>query len=328
MLLTQTPANTFYYDIPETAQGTRFDVFLCNSSPGLSRARIQALIRDGYAEVNDRPSKPSHKLKAGDRVSLTIPPPTPPDLTPDEVEFQIIHEDSSLIVLSKPAGVVVHPAPGHSTGTLVHGLLKHCKDLSGIGGELRPGIVHRLDKDTSGLMVAAKNDQAHTFLAQQFKSGLVKKEYLALVHGQINGEEGEIDLPIARHPTRRKEMAVVLSGGRKALTLWQKLREFEIGFSLLSVSIKTGRTHQIRVHLSHIDHPVAGDPVYGYGPNWWKKHFPQKNGALLNLKRQMLHSKRLGFVHPVNENFMEFEAPLPDDMKHALEILEQLDLKS
>lgn len=328
MLLTQKPANTFYYDIPETAQGTRFDVFLCNSSPGLSRARIQALIRDGHAEVNDRPSKPSHKLKAGDRVSLTIPPPTLPDLTPDEVEFQIIHEDSSLIVLSKPAGVVVHPAPGHSTGTLVHGLLKHCKDLSGIGGELRPGIVHRLDKDTSGLMVAAKNDRAHTFLAQQFKSGLVKKEYLALVHGQINGEEGEIDLPIARHPTRRKEMAVVLSGGRKALTLWQKLREFEIGFSLLSVSIKTGRTHQIRVHLSHIDHPVAGDPVYGYGPNWWKKHFPQKNGALLNLKRQMLHSKRLGFVHPVNENFMEFEAPLPDDMKHALEILEQLDLKS
>jgi len=324
--VTQKTANTFFYDIPETAQGTRVDVFLCNSRVDLSRARIQSLIRDRHAEVNDRPSKPSYKLKAGDRVSLTIPPPTLPDLTPDEVEFQIIHEDSSLIVLSKPAGIVVHPAPGHSTGTLVHGLLKHCKDLSGIGGTLRPGIVHRLDKDTSGLMVAAKNDLTHASLAQQFKSGAVKKKYLALVHGQIKGEEGKIDLPIARHPSRRKEMAVVLSGGREALTWWQKLAEFQTGFSLLSVSIKTGRTHQIRVHLSHMGHPVAGDPVYGYGPNWWKRRFPQKNGPMLNLKRQMLHSKRLGFVHPENKNYMEFEAPLPDDMKHALEVLEQLDL--
>ena len=318
--------STFCYDIPETAEGTRFDVFLYNSSVGLSRSRIQTLIRDCHAEVNDRPSKPSHKLKAGDRVSLTIPPPTLPDLTPDEVEFQIIHEDSSLIVLSKPAGVVVHPAPGHSTGTLVHGLLHHCKNLSGIGGVLRPGIVHRLDKDTSGLMVAAKDDRTHASLAQQFKSGLVKKQYVALVHGRIKGKEGKISLPIARHPSKRKEMAVVLSGGRKALTLWQKLVEFDMGFSLLSISIKTGRTHQIRVHLSHMGYPVAGDAVYGYGPNWWKKRFHQKNGPLLNIKRQMLHSKRLCFVHPVNENYMEFEAPLPADMKHALEVLGELDL--
>jgi 23S rRNA pseudouridine1911/1915/1917 synthase len=176
-------------------------------------------------------------------------------------------------------------------------------------------------------MVVAKDDRTHASLAQQFKSGSVKKQYLALVHGQIHGEEGKISLPIARHPSKRKEMAVVLSGGRKALTLWQKLAEFEMGFSLLSITIKTGRTHQIRVHLSHIGHPVAGDPVYGYGSNWWKKRFPQKNGSLLNLKRQMLHSKRLGFVHPANESYMEFEAPLPADMKHALEVLEQLDLK-
>ena len=326
MFVTRKTVKTFLYDIPETAQGTRLDVFLCNSRADLSRARIQALIGDGHVEVNDRPSKPSHKLKTGDRVSLTIPPPAPPDLTPHEVEFQIIHEDSSLIVLSKPAGVVVHPAPGHSTGTLVHGLLKHCKDLSGIGGTLRPGIVHRLDKDTSGLMVAAKNDRTHASLAQQFKSGSVKKKYLALVHGHIKGEKGKIALPIARHPSRRKEMAVVLSGGREALTLWEKLTEFQAGFSLLSVSIKTGRTHQIRVHLSHMGHPVAGDPVYGHGPNWLKRRFPRKNGPMLNLKRQMLHSKRLGFVHPVNKSYMEFEAPLPEDMKHALEILEQLDL--
>ncbi len=303
------------------------DVFLSNSSIGLSRSRIQALIKSGQARVNDCPSKPSHKLKAGDRVFLAIPPPVTAILTPEEVEFQIIYEDLSLIVLSKPAGVVVHPAPGHSTKTLVHGLLKHCKDLSGIGGELRPGIVHRLDKDTSGLMVAAKNDRAHASLSQQFKSGSVKKEYLALVHGRVNGEKGEIALPMARHPVRRKEMAVVLSGGRNALTLWQKLVEFQSDFSLLSVSIKTGRTHQIRVHLSHIGHPVAGDPVYGYRRNGWKKCFTQKNGPQLKLNRQMLHSSRLGFIHPVSKGYMEFEAPLPDDMRDALDFIKRLDFE-
>ncbi|MFH1629850.1 MAG: RluA family pseudouridine synthase [Pseudomonadota bacterium] len=316
----------FSYEVPENAQDTRLDVFLCSISTGLSRSRIQALIKDEHAKVNNRPSKPSHKLKAGDRVSLSIPPPVAPILTPDDVDFQIIHEDTSLIVLSKPPGIVVHPAPGHSTGTLVHGLLKHCKDLSGIGGTLRPGIVHRLDKDTSGLMVVAKNDQAHASLARQFKSGLVKKQYIALVHGRISGEGGKMDLPIARHPAKRKEMAVVTSGGRRALTLWQKVAEFQSGFSLLSVSIKTGRTHQIRVHLSHEGHPVAGDPVYGYGRNWWKKCFNQK-GAVLNLKRQMLHSERLGFTHPASKRYMEFEAPLPDDMKQVLEFIKWLDLQ-
>jgi len=276
--------------------------------------------------VNLRPSKPGRRLKRGDRVSLTIPPLTPPDLAPDQVEFQVVYEDSFLIVLSKPAGIVVHPAPGHSTGTLVHGLLKHCKDLSGIGGALRPGIVHRLDKDTSGLMVAAKDDMTHISLARQFKSGSVRKEYLAIVHGCPKAKEGRIELPIARHPTKRKEMAVVLAGGREALTLWRKLTEFEAGFSLLSVSLKTGRTHQIRVHFAHIGHPVAGDPVYGYGPNRLKRHLPRKNAPLLNIKRQMLHARRLGFVHPVNNSYMEFEAPIPEDMKHTLQILENPNL--
>jgi 23S rRNA pseudouridine1911/1915/1917 synthase len=321
------PDRIFSCEIPESNQDTRLDVFLCNSSVGLSRSRIQALIKDGHVRVNDFPSKPSHKLKPGDRVFLAIPPPVTTTLTPEEVEFQIIYEDTSLIVLSKPPGVVVHPAPGHPTKTLVHGLLKHCQDLSGIGGSMRPGIVHRLDKDTSGLMVAAKDDRTHAYLSRQFKLGSVKKEYLALVHGHLNGEKGEIALPLARHPVKRKEMAVVFSGGRDALTLWETLIEFQCGFSLLSVSIKTGRTHQIRVHLSHMGHPVAGDPVYGYRRNWWKQHFTQKNGPRIRPNRQMLHAKRLGFIHPVRKRYMEFEAPLPDDMRQVLNCLKKIDFE-
>ena len=287
------------------------DVFLCNSSVGLSRSRIQALIKDGHAEVNDSLSKPGHKLKAGDRVFLTIPAPVAPILTPHEVEFQIIYEDASLIVLSKPAGVVVHPAPGHSTGTLVHGLLQHCKDLSGIGGTLRPGIVHRLDKDTSGLLVAAKNDQAHASLARQFKSGSVNKQYLALVHGRINREKGQIDLPIARHPAKRKEMTVVSSGGRDALTLWQKLAEFESGFSLLSVCIKTGRTHQIRVHSAWLGSPVLGDVKYG-------DEAANRKMRELGLRRLFLHAHQLRFRWPGEKQDTVFEAALPDELQVVL----------
>jgi len=266
-------------------------------------------------------------LKSGDRIFLAIPPPLEMILMPDDVEFRVIHEDDALIVLSKPAGVVVHPGAGHPTKTLVHGLLKHCKDLSGIGGTLRPGIVHRLDKDTSGLMVAAKNDLAHASLSGQFKAGLVKKQYLALVHGHLSAEKGEIDLPIARHPVRRKEMAVVESGGRHALSLWRKLAEFQCGFSLLSVSIKTGRTHQIRVHLSHIGHPVAGDPVYGYRRDRRKPRSTRQGDLLPEFGRQMLHAGCLGFIHPVTQDYVEFESALPYDMKHALDLLKSLDLQ-
>lgn len=315
----------FFCEISENDQDTRLDIFLCSSPVGLSRSRIQSLIREGQARVNGLPSKPSHKLKAGDQVLLTIPPPATLVLTPDDVQFEVIYEDDSLIVISKPAGVVVHPAPGHSTSTLVHGLLKHCKDLSGIGGALRPGIVHRLDKNTSGLMVAAKNDHAHAFLSGQFKTGAVQKEYLALVHGHMAGEKGEIALPIARHPLRRKEMTVVDSGGRAALSLWRKLMEFQSGFSLLSVTIKTGRTHQIRVHLSHMGHPVAGDPVYGYRRDRWKRNLRVRTDLLPVFDRQMLHASRLGFIHPVTRTYMEFESSLPYDMNHAIDRLKWLD---
>jgi 23S rRNA pseudouridine1911/1915/1917 synthase len=314
---------TFSYEISDSAERTRLDIFLSSCSISLTRSRIQTLIKNGFVRVNNSPSKPSYQLRLGDRVSLSIPDPVPQVLSPEPVEFEVIHEDSSLIVLNKPAGLVVHPAPGHSAGTLVHGLLQHCRNLSGIGGVLRPGVVHRLDKDTSGLMVVAKNDHAHGLLSSQFKAGTVKKQYLALVHGTVEGNEGMIDLPIARHPVRRKEMSVAPSKGKRALSLWHKIEDFRSGFSLLSISIKTGRTHQIRVHLSHKGHPVVGDAVYGYGRRWWKGHpLVKKDKDIVHLiKRQMLHSNCLGFIHPDHGSHVEFRVPLPDDMKEVIDAL-------
>jgi len=315
------------YEITHHNQDNRLDVFLATHSNDLSRSRIQTLIKREFVQVNNRPSKPSYKLKAGDHILLTIPPPEAPVLKPETIKFGILHEDKSLIVIDKPPGVVVHPAPGHSTGTLVHGLLQHCQDLSGIGGVLRPGIVHRLDKDTSGLMVVAKNDRVHASLSRQFKAGEVKKQYIALVHGLVKNDEQEIDLPISRHPKRRKEMAVIPSGGRRALTRWKKIEEFQSGFTLLSITIRTGRTHQIRVHLSHMGHSVVGDPLYGQGQKKWKRHPLYKKGILPVINRQMLHAKRLGFVHPDQDRYLEFESPLPYDLDHAVLVLNSLDLQ-
>jgi 23S rRNA pseudouridine1911/1915/1917 synthase len=226
-------------------------------------------------------------------------------------------------VLNKPAGLVVHPAPGHHSGTLVHGLLHHCRDLSGIGGVLRPGIVHRLDKDTSGLMIIAKNDRAHASLARQFKEGRVEKRYLALVHGLFDRDQGEIDLPIARHSKKRKEMTVA-SEGRRALTYWQVKENFHSEFTLLSLRLGTGRTHQIRVHLSHTGHPVVGDPVYGPGKAWWKKRPYSKIAHRLQVRRQMLHANNLGLLHPVKDQYVVFNAPLPQDMAGVLHTLKSL----
>lgn len=316
------------YEIDHKSHNLRLDIFLTAQSNDLSRSRIQSLIRKGFVKVNNNSSKPGYRLKTGDHVLLTIPPPEIAALKPESVEFGILYEDDSLIVIDKPAGVVVHPAPGHNSGTLVHGLLKHCRDLSGIGGILRPGIVHRLDKDTSGLLVVAKNDKAHAFLSGQFKTGKVKKQYLALVQGRVMADEQEIDLPVSRHPKKRKEMAVALSGGKQALTRWKKIEEFQSGFSLLSITIKTGRTHQIRVHLSHIGHPIVGDPVYGYGRRWWNNHPLRKKGILPPIHRQMLHATRLGFIHPEEERYIEFESPIPDDMDRALLVLNWLELQT
>ena len=314
--------NVFYHTIPDGAQGLRLDLFLSRNHSNLSRSRIQDLIRNGSVQINETPTKPSYQLKTGDQVSLMVPKPSPLELVPEDVPFSVIFEDSWIIVLCKPPGIVVHPAPGHSSGTLVHGLLKYCKDLSGIGGKLRPGIVHRLDKDTSGLMLVAKNDMAHQALSRQFKNGTIKKEYIALVHGILSHESGRIDLPISRHPVRRKKMAVSTGGGRNALTLWKKIAACKEGFSLLSITIKTGRTHQIRVHFSYLGHPLVGDTVYGHGPDTLKRRFLKQNPVLVSaVKRQMLHAARIGFVHPRENTYMEFKSPFPEDMKLVLDAL-------
>ena len=320
----QEPDRIFSFSITTEQRDTRVDAFLASQIDDLTRSRAQELIRKELIKVNGRPSKSGYRLKRGDEVRAIIPPPVPYELKGEPVEFGIIHEDASLIVLDKPPGLVIHPAPGHLNGTLVHGLLQHCDDLSGIGGVLRPGIVHRLDKDTSGLVVVAKNDHAYQFLAGQFKERTVRKGYLATVCGIPAGVEGEIDLPIARHPQRRKEMSVQPSSGKRALTLWQKLEEFKEGFSLLSVTLKTGRTHQIRVHLSYLGYPILGDPVYGYKRNWWKKRLSLMDNIWPHVKRQQLHAEKLGFVHPESGDYCEFSAPLPNDMESVLKALREL----
>lgn len=313
-----------FYHVSEEDGEQRVDTFLASRQQDLTRSRIQELIKEGYLEVNGLASKPSHRLKPGDHVRLAVPPVQPYPLEPEPVAFTPIHEDESIIVLNKPPGVVIHPAPGHSRGTLVHGLLHHCADLSGIGGALRPGIVHRLDKDTSGLMVVAKNDRAHACLSEQFKTGKVKKRYVAVVHGILKGDSGKIDLPISRHPRRRKEMSVATSGGKRALTRWRKQEELASRFTLISVAPKTGRTHQIRVHLAHWGHPILGDGVYGQGRNWWKRHVLAGNPALPAVERQMLHAECLGFIHPASGLYCEFRIPPPEDMTSLLEALRRI----
>ena len=314
----------YHFSISREDGEARLDIYLSSRLKDLTRSKAQNLVKNGFVTVNDRLVKASYRLKRGDSVNLSMPPDTATDLKPEPIALDILHEDSSLIVLNKPPGLVVHPAPGHPTGTLVHGLLQRFPDLSGVGGPHRPGIIHRLDKDTSGLMVIAKNDRVHRVLSEQFKGAAIKKTYLALVHGNTKDESGEINLPIARHPRRRKEMAVLVSGGRKALTCWRKEETFADKFSLLSVSPRTGRTHQIRVHLSYIGHPIVGDPVYGYKRTWWRRQPTLINNVLPQLNRQMLHAQRLGFVHPDSGDFCEFQAPLPEDMDHLLKSLKMI----
>jgi 23S rRNA pseudouridine1911/1915/1917 synthase len=313
-----------FYSISEKEKDQRIDMFLASQEGDLTRSRIQSLIKDNCVKVNGIPVKTSYRLKSNDQVHFTIPPASPSTLIPEAVDFPVIHEDSCLIIIDKPPGLVIHPAPGHGKGTLVHGLLHRCSGLSGIGGILRPGIVHRLDKDTSGLLVVAKNDFAHNILSSQFKEGGVTKKYFALIHGVIPGKSGEIDLPISRHPIRRKEMAVSPSKGKRALTLWNKIEVIGGKFSLLSVTLKTGRTHQIRVHLSHLGYPILGDSVYGFRKSWWTKHCPEALKIELSITRQLLHSGLLGFMHPETGRYCEFHSPIAADMQNVINSLRQL----
>jgi len=287
--------------------GERLDAYLARVS-GLSRARIQRLIADGHVLVGDRPQKSHHRVGAGERVQLRIPQATPLDLTPEAIPLDILHEDEDLLVVNKPAGMVVHPGAGRITGTLVHALLAHCRSLPGIGGVERPGIVHRLDRETSGVLVVAKTEAAHQSLSRQFKGRLVKKRYLALVHGEVRQESGRIEAAIGRREHDRKRMGVRREGGREARTAFRVVRRLR-GMTVLEVDLETGRTHQIRVHLAHIRHPVVGDQVYG-----GRRERRRAASGLLPADRQMLHAWRLGFHHPRTGAWLEIVAPIPEDL--------------
>lgn len=299
----------------EDCRGLRLDQFLATrlALDGVSRSSLQTLVRDGRVLVDRMPRKSGFRLQGGETITVAIPPATPTELQPEQIAFEVLYEDRHLLVLTKPPGVVVHPAAGHDTGTLVHGLLHHCDGLSGIGGELRPGIVHRLDKDTSGVLVVAKNDTAHRILAAAFKARQVKKTYMAILEGTLPSPEGRVTLPIGRHAVDRKKMAADVKGGREALTQWRVLEAFRAGFTFVELQLNTGRTHQIRVHMAAMGAPVAADPLYG------RKN--SKANTRYGVHRQCLHAYRLAFAHPETGVWLEFVAPLPPDMAGLLDAL-------
>ena len=294
-----------YFEVREGEAGKRLDVFLAGEAEDYTRSHIQKLVEDGLALVNGIAARASYKVKQGDLIRLEVPEPEGMESKAEKIPLDIYYEDSDVIVINKPRGMVVHPASGNYSGTVVNALLHHCGDLSGIGGVLRPGIVHRLDKDTSGLIMVAKNDAAHVELARQLKDRLVTRIYLALVHGRVKEQSGVIDAPIGRDPKNRQKMAVVHKNARNAITNYRVLKRFD-GYTYLELKLETGRTHQIRVHLSFIGHPVAGDPKYG--PS--RPHF--------GLKGQFLHAAVLGFKHPRTGVYLQFEAPLPGELEAIL----------
>lgn len=301
--------------VAESDADTRLDAFLAAQIDGWSRARLQRLIEDEEVLVNGKPAKASYKLRQGDEIEVELTPPPAASFTPENIPLNIIFEDDSLLVVNKPAGLVVHPAAGIHSGTLANALAFHFQQLSTRAGELRPGIVHRLDKGTSGLMVVAKNEATHESLADQFRAREVYKSYLALVHGVVKQESGRIEQPIARDPRTRIRMAVV-PAGRGALSLYKVRRSFK-SFTLLDVELKTGRTHQIRVHLSWLKHPVVGDEVYGGGRDKTVQDV-RLRAAIRKLQRQFLHAERLGFRHPVSGESLQFVAPLPVELENLL----------
>lgn len=300
-------AFTIFVDKPDA--GKRLDVAISSNISGCSRSLAASLARNGKIRVKGTEKKPGYRVSAGDEIRGHIPPPEPVLFKPEPIKLDILFEDNHLIVINKEAGLVVHPAPGHYTGTLVNGLLYHCPDLTGVGGEIRPGIVHRLDKDTSGAIVVAKNDTVHNNLSLQFKSKKIKKKYLALVYGKMESDSGTISLPIGRHPIDRKKMSTISRKGRSAETSWRVKERFQ-GVTFLELSLKTGRTHQIRVHCATINHPIVGDSVYCSRK--------AVKSLIKSIPRQMLHAYCLGFTHPITQKFMSLEAPIPQDMSKVL----------
>lgn len=296
-------------DITEEQTGERIDRFLADTEEALSRSFIQKLIKEGKVLVNGTQVKARYEVRLGDEIFLDIPELAEPEALPEKIPLDILYEDSDLIVVNKPKGMVVHPAAGHYSGTLVNALLFHCgKELSGINGVMRPGIVHRIDKDTTGALVVCKNDMAHTSLAEQLRVHSITRKYYAIVHGEIREDSGTVDLAIGRHSTDRKKMSVSCKNGKPAVTHFRVLAR-GCGYSYVECQLETGRTHQIRVHMASIHHPVLGDRVYG----------PERC-PFSYLEGQTLHARVLGFLHPSSGEYMEFVAPMP---AYFLELLQR-----
>ena len=302
--------DTALLTVPPENKGDRIDRFVSDNIPELTRSAVQSLIADGAVLADGKAVSKNYKLRGGEEITVTLPEPQPMDAVPEEIPLDIVYEDSDLLVVNKPKGMVVHPAHGNYTGTLVNALLWHCGDsLSGINGVIRPGIVHRIDKNTSGLLIVAKNDRSHLFLAEQIKEHSFTREYEAVACGSFREPEGTVDAPIGRHKTDRKKMCVTQENSRNAVTHYTVLKQYA-GYAHVRLRLETGRTHQIRVHLAYIGHPVLGDDVYGK---------PYKG-----LEGQCLHARKIGFIHPSTKEYMEFTSPLPDYFRSVLNKLDRM----
>lgn len=306
-----TEEETLLWTVAAEYKKQRLDKYVTEAmEEEVSRSQIQLWIEQGHVTVNGRNAKANYKLAEGETVEVRVPAPETVDILPEDIPLDVVYEDSDVIVVNKPRGMVVHPAVGHSSGTLVNALMFHCKDLSGINGELRPGIVHRIDKDTSGLLMAAKNDKAHASLAAQLKEHSVSRIYTALAHGNIAHDHGTVDANLARDPHDRKMYTVVSSGGKHAITHFNVVERFG-DYTLLELKLETGRTHQIRAHMKFIDHPLVGDPMYGRSSR-------SVGGRSLKMQGQALHAASLGFTHPTTGERLEFSAPIPADLEELL----------
>ena len=298
----------YLFEIQENQQ-MRLDKYLAEQFPEQTRSYLQKLIKEGQVLVNGKTVKSGYQLSKGDEVSVTIPEPKELDVEPQKIDLDIVYEDEDVILINKPKGMVVHPAPGHTTDTLVNGLLYHCKDnLSGINGVARPGIVHRIDRDTTGIIIVCKNDMSHNSIAAQLKEHSINRRYRALVHGNLKEDTGTVEGPIGRHPVDRKKMAINERNGKPAVTHFTVLERFG-NYTLIECKLETGRTHQIRVHMRSIGHPILGDDIYG----------PAK--CMFKLEGQTLHAMVLGFIHPIQKEYMEFSAPIPEYFEKLLQKL-------
>lgn len=298
--------NIFFIDNDNV--GIRIDKYLNDIFEDKSRSYLQGLIEKEYIKVNNKCIKSNYKLRLNDKIEIILPEPEVLKVDPEDIPIDILYEDNDVIVVNKSKGMVVHPAPGNYNGTLVNAILYHCRDLSSINGVIRPGIVHRIDKDTSGVLVIAKNDEAHNFLSEQLKNHTMKREYYALTEGIITNDEGVIDKPLGRNKNDRLKYAIV-EGGKRAVTHYNVLERYNKGYTLVKCVLETGRTHQIRVHMASIHHPLVGDPLYGY-----KKQRIKATG-------QMLHARVLGFIHPTTREYMEFTTELPDEFQSIIDSL-------